>query len=96
VGVLSTSDIQTLYDEAYNNSTTANIKQKSRTKLDAYGAWLALQHFDNFIKMSLGDTIVINPASPERYAYSNKGTNVNTTWRKDENIDLEAEVNKLT
>ena len=96
VGVLSTSDIQTLYDEAYNNSTTANIKQKSRTKLDAYGAWLALQHFDNFIKMSLGDTIIINPASPERYAYSNKGTNVNTTWRKDDNIDLEAEVNKLT
>lgn len=95
-GLLSGSEIQSLYDDAYNNNVTEEIKNKARTKLDAYGSWLALQHFDNFIKMTVGDTIIINPSSNNRYEYSTKGTNINTTWRKDDNIDLQAEVNKLT
>lgn len=92
VGLITDIELQTLYNEAYDNNSN-----KAKLKLNAYGAWLALQHFDNFVKMSLGDTIIINPSSDEkRYSYSTKGTNVNTTWRQDDNIDLEAEVNKLT
>ena len=96
VGIMRPSEIQTLYDIAYNSNEKSAIKRQARIKLEAYGAWLALQHFDNFIKMTVGDTIVINPASTNRYSYSTKGTNLNTTWRKDDNIDVQAEVNKLT
>ena len=96
VGLLSGSELQSLYDNAYNNNVTEDVKNKARTKLDAYGSWLALQHFDNFIKMTVGDTIIINPSATNKYEYSTKGTNINTTWRKDDNIDLQAEINKLT
>ena len=96
VGIFRSSELQTLYDNAYNNNVDSKLANSSKLKLEAYGSWLALQHFDNFIKMTLGDTIKINPSSPTRYEYSTKGTNINTTWRKDDNIDLQAEVNKLT
>jgi hypothetical protein len=85
-----------LYDDAYNNNVSDSKRDLAEATLTAYGSWLALQHFDNFITMTVGDTIKINPFSPTRYAYSEKGTNMNTTWRKDDNIDLQAEVNKLT
>ena len=96
VGILSGSDLQDLYDNAYNSNINDSEKLKAKSKLDAYGAWLVLQHFDNFIKMTVGDTIIVNPYSENRYQYSSKGTNINTTWRKDDNIDLQAEINKLT
>ena len=90
VGVISDTVLQTLYENASKN-------KKDKLKLEAYGAWLALQYFDNFIKMTLGDTIIINPLSEkDKYSFSTKGTNINTTWRKDDNIDLQAEINKLT
>lgn len=97
VGLLSGIQIQELYDNAYNNNNPDYKKNEAKAKLNAYGAWLALQHFDNFVKMTLGDTIIINPTSDtNRYSYSSKGTNVNTTYRKDDNYDLQAEINKLT
>ena len=96
VGIMRPSEIQALYDVAYNSNSSPVVKRKAMAKLEAYGSWLALQHFDNFIKMVVGDTIKINPMSSDRYSYSEKGTNINTTWRKDDNIDVQAEVNKLT
>lgn len=96
VGIMRPSEIQALYDIAYNSNSSPVVKRKAMAKLEAYGSWLALQHFDNFIKMVVGDTIKINPMSSDRYSYSEKGTNINTTWRKDDNIDVQAEVNKLT
>ena len=97
VGVLSEEEIQTLYDDSTNSYLSEEIRNSAKVKLRAYGSWLALQHFDNFIKIAVGDTIIINPSSEtDRYAYATKGTNVNTTWRKDDNYDLQAEVNKLT
>lgn len=97
VGLFTGSELQEMYDYAYNNKTNdPRVKNSNKLKLDAYGSWLALQHFDNFIKMTVGDTIIINPSDPRRYSYSTKGTNINTTWRKDDNIDLQAEINKLT
>ena len=96
VGMLEETELQSLYDSSLNMHQAESDRLKAKTKLDAYGSWLALQYFDNFVKMTLGDTIIINPSSPERYSYSVKGTNMNTTWRKDDNIDLQAEINKLT
>lgn len=96
VGIMRPSEIQSLYDIVYNSNSSPSVKRKAMAKLEAYGSWLALQHFDNFIKMVVGDTIKINPMSSDRYSYSEKGTNINTTWRKDDNIDVQAEVNKLT
>ena len=96
VGMIEETELQSLHDSAFNMQLSEEERAKARTKIDAYGSWLALQHFDNFVKMTLGDTIIINPSSPERYTYSTKGTNMNTTWRKDDNIDLQAEINKLT
>ena len=95
VGLFTSNQLQDLYDKA-NVAKDSPEKRRAMLTLNAYGAWLALQHFDNFIKMTVGDTIIINPSSPTRYEYSTKGTNVNTTWRKDDNIDLQAEINKLT
>ena len=96
VGIIPSTEIQAMYDDAYNSNIPYSEKQKALAKLNAYGAWLALKHFDNFVKMSLGDTIIINPSTQDRYSYSIKGTNVNTTWRKSDDIDLQAEINKLT
>jgi hypothetical protein len=89
VGLFTGSELQEMYDLAYNNKTNdPRVKLSNKLKLDAYGAWLALNHFDNFIKLTVGDTVIINPSDPKRYSYSSKGTNINTTWRKDDNIDL--------
>ena len=102
VGLFTGGDLQKMYDNAYNRTYPAeeieNIAKQNedKLKLQAYGSWLALNHFDNFIKMTVGDTIIVNPSDPKRYSYASKGTNINTTWRKDDNIDLEAEINKLT
>ena len=97
VGTFLGNQLSDLYDDAYNNlSVDANTRITATLTLNAYGAWVALQNFDNFVKLVLGDTIIINPSSETRYEYATKGTNVNTTWRKDDNIDLQAEVNKLT
>lgn len=95
VGLFSGNDLQDLYKQSKSQYASNEEKKSANLKLNAYGAWLALNHFDNFIKMTLGDTIIINSASKERYSYSSKGTNVNTTWRKNEDIDLTAEINKL-
>lgn len=95
VGMFTGSQLQDLYEQA-NNPKESSEKTLAKATLNAYGAWLALRHFDNFIQMAVGETIVINPSSPTRYSYSSKGTNINTTWRKDDNIDLQAEINKLT
>ena len=40
--------------------------------------------------------IASSSSSSDRYSYSTKGTNINTTYRKDDNINLQAEINKLT
>ena len=40
-----------MYDDAYNSNIPYSEKQKALTKLNAYGAWLALKHIDNFVKM---------------------------------------------
>ena len=91
VGIINDTELQSLYENGYDQ----NIKN-DRLKINAYGAWLALQYFDNFVEMTLGDTIKINPLSKDRYTFSTKGTNVNKTWRKDDNFDLYKEINKLT
>lgn len=96
IGLFSGNDLQELYKKSKSQYASNEEKKSAALKLNAYGAWIALNHFDNFIKMTVGDTIMINPSSKERYSYSVKGTNVNTTWRKNEDIDLTAEINKLT
>lgn len=95
IGTFSSQQIQTMYDDAYGSKTTQTQK-KSKLNLDAYGAWLALKHIDNFINLTLGDTIIINPSSEQRYFYSSKGTNVNGSHRYSDDINLDKEINKLT
>jgi hypothetical protein len=62
VGLFSGSDLQSLYEDGYN-SPESDKQRNAKLTLTAYGSWLALNHFDNFIKMTVGDTIIINPSS---------------------------------
>lgn len=74
----------------------------SKIKLDAYNAFIIFSHFDEYISLTFGKVININPnergkksASVNKYTISDNFNQLSKTWRTNENIDVEKEVNGI-
>lgn len=75
-------------------------KDKNYNILDAYNSWIILNNFDIILQKQFGKAISINP-DMAKFTGKNKysiagGSNVYTTWRTNEEIDLAKEINNIT
>lgn len=68
--------------------------------LDAYSSWVILNNFDSILESIFGKALAINP-DMAKFTGSNKyrvagGSNVYSTWRTSEDIDMGKEINNVT
>lgn len=67
--------------------------------LDAISSWIILNNFDVILKQTFGKAIDINPDKSKysigKYSVGG-GSNVYTTWRTNEEIDLSKEINNIS
>lgn len=81
-------------------------KQKVQTEIDGYNAWVILNNFDSTIKAKFGNSIAVdntlspftpaNSSQSVKYSLANaKASNMNTTWRTSEDIDITKEINNI-
>lgn len=84
----------------YNQSKSGN--QATKLELDAYNAYVFLKHFDSYLQLTLGKAISINPSEfgkksgKDFYKISDSTADLATTWRNDEDISLEDEIDNIT
>lgn len=78
-----------------------DFNSRNYDKLDAYSSWIILNNFDKVLQDMYGKALAINPDKSkftgdfDKYAIAG-GSNVYTTWRTSEEIDLSKEVNNIT
>jgi hypothetical protein len=100
-GILSDVRGLTRYLDDLSPEQLQSIHDSDINKYNAITAWFTLKNFDNFVDLLIGDAIKVNPdhknsfKDGDGYIYSNKGTQVITSYRKDENIVLENEIGAL-
>lgn len=67
--------------------------------LDAISSWVILNNFDTVLKQTFGKALNIDPDkskySSDKYSIAG-GSNVYTTWRVNEDIDLAKEINNIS
>lgn len=68
--------------------------------LDAYNSWVILNNFDTILQSIFGKAISINPDAAKYSGYNKYaiagGSNVYSTWRTNEEIDLSKEINNIS
>lgn len=83
-----TSDVLTKYEQSNN------VYDKQR--LNAYNAFVFLNNFDKYMINIFGDTIKIQNKGfrdgSNKYSISGKTTGITDTYRKDDNFDIEKEM----
>ena len=76
-----------------------NGNELNKNTIQAYINYMILDNFDDLVKDTFGDAISINDNLDKfyrgHYSFANSGTNVYTTWRNSDNIDLGKEINKV-
>lgn len=100
-GILQEAKYLTRYFDALTPAQLQAIHDSDINKYNAITAWFTLKNFDNFVNLLLGDVINVNPEHKGKfkdgdgYQYSDKGSQVITSWRTDDNIILESEIGAL-
>lgn len=100
-GVVQNAKLLTRYLDVLTPTELQTIHDTNPEKYEAAVAWFTLKNFDNFVELLLGDAIHIHPSHKgklkdgDSYKYSEKGSQVITTWRTDDNIILESEIGAL-
>lgn len=100
-GIIQDVKMLTRYLDDLSPIDLQNIHDSNPEKYEAAVAWFTLKNFDNFVELLLGDVINIHPTHKgklkdgDSYKYSEKGGQVITTWRTDDNIVLESEIGAL-
>lgn len=89
-----------LYNTMRNFQLSKDDRDKARQKLEAYNAKVILEHFDEYLAMSLGKIIQIDDFSrktgKDKYQIARTTANLSKTYRKTENIFLDNEMDKVT
>lgn len=96
-----TSDILTeLYNIANNSNKSDTDRKIAKQRLDAYNAYIILNHFDSYLSVFLGKAIEIKDfnikTGADKYQISGKTSTLATTWRISENINVESEADAIT
>ena len=100
-GIIQDVKMLTRYIDDLSPIDLQNIHDSNIEKYEAAVAWFTLKNFDNFVELLLGDVINVHPTHKgklkdgDSYKYSEKGGQVITTWRTDDNIVLESEIGAL-
>ena len=100
-GVLSEAKMFTRFLDSYTPAQLQAIHDSNINKYNAITAWFTLKNFDNFVNYLIGDVIKVHPEHKGRfkdgdgYTYSDKGSQVITSWRTNDNIVLESEIGAL-
>lgn len=100
-GVVQNAKLLTRYLDVLTPTELQTIHNTNPEKYEAAVAWFTLKNFDNFVELLLGDAIHVHPSHKgklkdgDSYKYSEKGGQVITTWRNDDNIILESEIGAL-
>lgn len=88
-------DIQQLADAAYSDPAKA-------VEYRAFKDWFTLTHYDDFVNLLLGEAIITNPstknkfASGDNYMFADKSSATITSWRPDNGqVFLQEEINAL-
>ncbi len=84
-------------DSENNNSPT---KEQSKLKIDAFNAYVILNNFDSFLHLQLPKSITINNFGQRidlinKYRFSNKTSNLLTTWRDNDVVDPSNEFGEI-
>ena len=91
-----TDSIRDSYNKSKDSTIDSVEKQKEVRKINAFNALNLLENFDSFLSDLLSKSIIINNfgifSDTDKYSVSEKSANVFTTWRKDDNINPEKEV----
>lgn len=95
------SNTRDILPDLYEKVKGGLAETKEVLKLKAINSYFLLNNFDQYLKLSFGKSIQIEDfgqfsVNPEKYKISDKGSNVYTTWRVSENINVESEINNLT
>ena len=86
-------------DEKELNRLYAN-KSEKQLQIDGYHNWVLLNNFENIFRDTFGKSMTINNdfgkfTGQNKYSMDAKASNMNTTWRKSDEIWLEKEVNNV-
>lgn len=100
-GILSKVKHLTKYLDDFSPSLLQKIYSTNKEQYDAIISWFVLKNFDNFVECFLGDAIQINPlhrnkfVNGDGYSYTKKGSQVITSYRTTDVINLNEEIGKL-
>lgn len=92
--------LRQIYNDSRSNTISLQAKQEAQQKLDAYNAMVILNHFDTYLTLTLGKVMKIQDfnkfTGKDKYTISSKTANLITTWRTEDNINVEDEIDGIT
>lgn len=98
-GILETMSVQFWVDSISEDQLAKAYLDKDYKFLDAFNAYVILNNFDTILQDTFGKAISIDPDKDKFTLYKYKilgGSNVYTTWRTNEEIDLSKEINNIS
>lgn len=93
---------QSLAAHYYNmqNANTEELRNNSKILIEAYNSAVLLRNFDTYLVTQLAKSLNIKDfnrlTGEDKYSLSGNTSNIATTWRTSENINVEAEVSNIT
>lgn len=98
---LESDDLRLLYSNANDTTKSVAERRRNQLKLDAYNARLLLKHFDTYLSITLGKAIEITSdfnqlSGKDKYKVAGKTAQLTSTWRTNENINPEEEIDTIT
>ena len=96
----SADNLRELLNTVNNYNIDPQVREEARTKLNAYNANVILTNFDSYLVSVLGKSIQIKDfnqkTGKDKYQIANSTANVFTTWRVNDDINIEEEADMVT
>ena len=92
--------LRQLYNDLNNTSISSDTKQRAKEQLYAYNARVFLDNFDTYLTVLFDDKIQIRDfnikTGKDKYQMAGKVAKLMTTWRTNDNINVEGETDVIT
>ncbi len=100
LNIIDSDTLRQLYNTMNSNMSDDNSKIQARNRLEAYNARVILDNFDTYLVLLLGKSIQIKDfnikTGENKYQIAAQTAKVTTTWRTNENINVEEEADSIT